>query len=41
MIIFENVKCTLTQRINYVMYGLKNISLSFTYSFMWIQIQAV
>ena len=27
MIIFENVKCTLTQRINYVMYGLKNISL--------------
>ena len=27
MIVFENVKCTLTQRINYVMYGLKNISL--------------
>lgn len=27
MRVFENVKCTLTQRINYVMYGLKNINL--------------
>lgn len=34
MRVFENVKCTLTQRINYVMYGLKNISLEETIEYI-------